>query len=111
MSPQQLAEIAPFDIWDKAAHFLAFTAGAVVLTLALRWSTHWRWRQIVFVAAAAVSLFGAIDEYHQTFTPHRSGADLPDFIADVLGAAAGTLATSLFHARSTRTPRLAPARD
>src|SRR5215218_3067059 len=26
MSPRQLAQIAPFDLWDKAAHFLAFAA-------------------------------------------------------------------------------------
>jgi VanZ family protein len=111
MTPRQLASISPFSLWDKAAHFLAFAGGAALLTLALRWSTSWRWRQIVLVTAAAVALFGVIDEYHQTFTPHRSGADLGDWIADVLGAVVGTIATSLFHARSTRTHHLAPAGD
>jgi VanZ family protein len=111
MSPRQLDDFAPFDLWDKAAHFFAFAAGAVALALALRWSTAWRWRKIVLAAATAVALFGVIDEYHQTFTPNRSGADLADWIADALGACAGTVATSFFHARSTRTPRLAPARD
>lgn len=108
MTPRQLNSIAPFDLWDKAAHFLAFAVGAAVLTLALRWSTAWRWRQIVLVTAAAVALFGVFDEYHQTFTPHRSGGDISDWTADALGALAGTVATSLFYARSTRTPRLAP---
>jgi VanZ family protein len=111
MTPSQLQQIAPFDFWDKAAHFLAFAAGAVALSLALRWSTAWPWKRIVLIAVAAVALFGAIDEYHQTFTPHRSGADLSDWTADMLGALTGALATAFFHARTTRTHRLAPAGD
>jgi VanZ family protein len=31
-------------------------------------------------------LVGALDEYHQTFTPHRSGNDIGDLTADVLGS-------------------------
>jgi VanZ family protein len=36
------------------------------------------------------ALIGALDEYHQTFTPGRSGNDPFDWLADLLGAAAGT---------------------
>lgn len=34
-------------------------------------------------------LVGIIDEYHQTFTPGRTGNDLGDWIADILGSIAG----------------------
>lgn len=109
LSGQQLHDIAPFDLWDKAAHFLAFAVGAMTLTVALAWSTAWPGRRIALFAVLAVALFGAIDEYHQTFTPHRSGADVPDWIADTLGALTGTLGVLFIHARSTRPPYLAPA--
>ena len=33
--------------------------------------------------------FGALDEGVQTLTPGRTGADITDWIADVIGAAAG----------------------
>ena len=35
------------------------------------------------------SVIGRLDEYHQTFTPGRSGNDYGDWLADTLGAAAG----------------------
>lgn len=111
MSPRELHEIAPFQFWDKAAHFTAFATGAVALVLALRWSSAWSWPRILCFAVLALAIFGAIDEFHQTFTPHRSGADPSDWTADLLGALAGALLTAFFHARFTRTPRLAPAGD
>jgi VanZ family protein len=99
-----------FDVWDKAAHFTAFFAGAVALVIALRWSTKWTWTRIAIFTVIAISLYGASDEYHQLYTPHRSGADIGDWLADSLGAAAGTLLTVFIHARSTRPHRPTPAR-
>jgi VanZ family protein len=109
MTPPQLEELAPFQFWDKAEHFLAFVAGAVNLTLALSWSTAWSWKRIIIFTAIALAVFGAADEIHQLYTPNRSGADPYDWTADTLGAVTGTLLTSLIYARHCRTRRPAPA--
>lgn len=109
MTPPQLDELAPFKIWDKAAHFSAFFAGAVNLTLALRWSTAWPWKRMVIFTVAALAIFGALDEIHQLSTPHRSGADPFDWTADTLGSVAGALLTAFIYARYFSPPRPAPA--
>ena len=110
MTPLQLREIAPFELWDKAEHFIAFAAGAVNLALALCWSTAWPWKRVILFTAIAISIFGAADEIHQLFTPNRSGADPYDWTADTLGALTGALLTALVYARYFSTPRPAPAR-
>jgi VanZ family protein len=105
---QEIAELNIFDVWDKAAHFTAFCTGAVVLAVALRRSTDWTWTRIAFFTAVAISLYGASDEYHQLYTPHRSGADVGDWLADTLGGAAGALAVTFTYARLTQTHRPTP---
>jgi VanZ family protein len=110
MSGQEIQEMAP-SFWDKGAHFIAFAAGAVALTVALRVSTFWSWRRVVVVAIVALSAFGAADEYHQRFTPGRTGADVHDWMADTLGAAAGAVATYLIYGRFSRKSAPAPAGD
>ena len=110
MTPPQLYEIAPFEMWDKAEHFIAFGAGAVNLALALCWSTAWPWKRVIVFTVIAISVFGAVDEIHQLFTPNRSGADPYDWTADTLGALTGALLTALIYARYFSTPRQAPAR-
>ncbi len=109
MTPPQINDIAPFQMWDKAAHFIAFLAGSVNLTLALRWGTAWPWKRVAVFTIAAISVFGAVDEIHQLFTPNRSGADPYDWTADTLGAIAGTLLTATLYARYFSTRRPAPA--
>jgi VanZ family protein len=106
----RIHEINVFHIWDKAAHAIAFFAGAVLLALALRWSTEWPWARIVGFSIVAVSLYGVSDEWHQLHTPHRSGGNLDDWLADTLGAIVGALATSFTHAHYQRKNRPAPAR-
>ena len=108
LSGSDIEKINVLDVWDKAAHFTAFAAGAVLLALALRWNTAWSWPRIACVSIAAISLFGGTDEWHQLYTPHRSGADVGDWIADTLGAIAGAAAT-FFHARHQLKNRPAPA--
>jgi VanZ family protein len=109
MTPPQLEELAPFQLWDKAEHFLAFFAGAINLTLALCWNTRWPWKQLIIFSVIALSVFGAVDEIHQLFTPNRSGADPYDWSADTLGALTGTLLTFLIYVRNFRTRRPTPA--
>lgn len=110
-SGAELERLDVLDLWDKAAHFLAFALGGVPMVLALRWSFDWPRQKVLIVSIIALAAYGALDELHQLFTPGRSGGDLADWIADALGAAAGSLATLTIHARTQRPHRPAPARD
>lgn len=110
-SGAEIQEMNLLDLWDKAAHFVAFAAGGVPMILALRWSFGWPSRKLLLVSALALSCYGAADEYHQLLTPGRSGADVSDWIADTLGAFAGSLATLSIHARRQSPHRPAPSRD
>ncbi|HEX8296235.1 MAG TPA: VanZ family protein, partial [Chthoniobacteraceae bacterium] len=96
MSGPELEEL-DFKLWDKGAHFIAFLVGGLLLGAAWRWSVGWPWKKLAPLAILALMLFGAIDEIHQLYTPNRSGADLADWIADVLGSAAGVLLFLLIH--------------
>lgn len=111
MRPDQLNNLSSVKLWDKAEHFLAFAIGTANLALVLRWSSRWPLARVALVSIVAISFFAAADEIHQLFTPGRSGADVFDWIADTLGAAAGTSLILLFYARPSRPPLLAPAGD
>lgn len=65
---------------DKLVHFLVF---GLLATLVVR--NGFAPRQ-AWVAVAAVSAFGAADEWHQGFTPGRV-VEVADWVADTLGAA------------------------
>ena len=53
--------------------------------------------KFIWVLAAGLSiLYGASDEWHQTFVPGRC-ATLADWVADVLGSIAGVLAVYLYY--------------
>ena len=65
---------------DKFAHFAVY---GLLGTLACRIGRN-GWRA-AFGAWLVVALFGASDEWHQSFVPGRS-SDFGDWIADTLGA-------------------------
>ena len=71
--------------FDKVVHFSVF---GLLATLVLRATGANRW----WLALVIVSVFGATDELHQSFTPGRS-MDYHDWIADTLGA---VLAVTLY---------------
>lgn len=98
----EIEELNVFEIGDKAAHFAAFLTGAALLSVALRWSTRWTWTRILWTAALLVAAFGATDEFHQLYTPNRSGADVFDWLADALGGIAGSFLTPMIYARFAR---------
>ena len=108
LSGKKIEEMNAFDVSDKVVHFGAYAAGAVLLALALRWNTEWSWPRIVCSTIAAISLYGVTDEWHQLYTPHRSGGDLADWTADTLGALAGALTAAFSHARYFLKNRPAP---
>jgi VanZ family protein len=77
---------------DKLLHAIEYAALGALLVPALRLAG----RSPVAALALAVglaSLYGATDEFHQSFVPGRS-ADVLDWVADTLGAALGALVAS-----------------
>ncbi|MCW1913884.1 VanZ family protein [Luteolibacter sp. GHJ8] len=80
-----------FKFSDKLIHFCYFFGGGLVAAaffFRLQPATP-NWRRILLLAILAAGLTGALDEYHQSFVFGRSGNDLPDFIADLLGSIVG----------------------
>jgi hypothetical protein len=72
---------------DKVLHFSAFAGLAFLLALAVR-----QWRPLgllqYLLLAAALLIYGAIDEATQLLVPGRS-CELADWLADAAGAVAG----------------------
>jgi len=93
LSPQDLPEAA-FLFWDKLNHFIAYAIGGWLASAAVRVS---RPRTgvagAIVIGTAMIAAFGILDEAFQTLTPGRSGGDVDDWIADVLGASTGALLT------------------
>lgn len=83
---------------DKILHTLYFTGGSMAVFMALQVKQ----RPVSRVAAMALAVMfcaavGAFDEWHQTFTPGRSGNDPYDWLADVTGGVLGFLLGLLVH--------------
>ena len=93
---------------DKLIHFVEFG----ILCLALCWSLSSAQvgsKEIykIILAIGITSLYGISDEFHQSFTPHRS-ADVFDWLADTVGAvAAGFLWQTLVYKLQTKEKSLA----
>lgn len=77
---------------DKLEHAAYFTLGGLLFFLGLRAA-----RPGMGCGSAAVftvlfcSAVGALDEFHQSFIPNRSGNDWGDWLADTAGGLFGTL--------------------
>ncbi len=93
LTPRDFPEAA-FLFWDKLSHFLAYAVGGWLAAAALRTS---RPRtpvvRLLLVAVLLIAAFGILDEAFQTLTPGRTGGDVDDWVADLLGAAAGAALT------------------
>lgn len=89
----------PIPNFDKIEHFGFFFGGSGLLCAYLyrRKPEQPNWRMIIGCVIAAIALTGCLDEYHQTFTPGRSGNDPIDWMADVLGATAGAFTFKRLH--------------
>ena len=83
--------------FDKILHFLYFLIGAALLSVALYLRGLSSWCRNLSVVLITVAVIGALDEWHQSWIPGRSGNDLGDWIADLLGGVAGALITKSFH--------------
>jgi VanZ family protein len=77
---------------DKVIHLISFAGLAGSWTF---WFPPQSWKKHLLrnalICIIAVSVYGALDEYHQSFTPGREVSAL-DWLADTLGAALGTSA-------------------
>lgn len=91
LTPRELPESA-FLLWDKLNHVLAFAVGGWLAATALRVSRPTMPVAGALVAAVVlIAAFGVLDETVQTLTPGRSGGNLGDWVADVIGAVLGAL--------------------
>jgi VanZ family protein len=76
-------------VWDKLLHLIEYGGLAALLCRALL-GEGLGWLTAVAGAIVAASLYGASDEWHQSFVPMRD-ADVRDWVADTLGGMAGAL--------------------
>jgi VanZ family protein len=74
-------------VWDKALHLIEYGGLGMLLCRAFR-GEGVAWPAAVFLAFVAAGLYGASDEWHQSFVPLRD-ADIRDWFADTMGATVG----------------------
>lgn len=97
--PGSDVSLLPIPYADKVAHFGYFLGGGFLSAWSLRTYLGWRYGVVALVALAGMAVVGAGDELHQLFTPGRSGADLGDWIADLLGGLTGVLGFIFIHVK------------
>jgi VanZ family protein len=92
-------ELPPIPHIDKVAHFGFFLGGSGLLCawLFCRNPETTNWPRLIVTAVAVIALVGCLDEYHQSHTPGRTGNDIADWTADVLGALTGALIFKAVH--------------
>ncbi|MBK1832843.1 VanZ family protein [Roseibacillus ishigakijimensis] len=78
---------------DKILHFGYFFGGGGLLSAALflKKSRPLTGSSLHLAVVLTLFLTGALDEWHQSWDPHRSGNDAGDLTFDILGALAGTV--------------------
>lgn len=86
----------PFPHFDKILHFSYFAGGAFLLSSVLL-RVFSRVHVAIFLTMLAGILIGRLDEFHQSLVPFRSGNDINDFLADMLGTVAGIWLARLIH--------------
>jgi VanZ family protein len=77
-------------VWDKLLHATEYAGLGVLLVRGLR-GEGMPWRTAVLLAMLLASLYGASDEWHQSFVPGRD-SDVNDWYADTVGGGLGALA-------------------
>lgn len=82
--------LPPLPHIDKVAHLTYFTLGSLCFgRFVSLWAPSWRRGRVVLACVLFAAAVGVVDEYHQSFTPGRSGNDVGDGIADTLGGLVG----------------------
>jgi VanZ family protein len=90
-----VSSLPSVDVSDKLKHFGAFLGLSVLLSLTLIYQNKILLFKKYFMVAAFVisSLYGLLDEIHQSFVPGRNSEFL-DWFADSVGAAIGIIIIS-----------------
>ncbi|MBL9178029.1 MAG: VanZ family protein [Verrucomicrobiaceae bacterium] len=89
-SQSKLPSPAKFEGIDKIEHTLYFAAGGMCFLLGLRTAGFARkTTSAILLTVLFCAITGLLDEWHQTFTPGRSGGDVWDWAADTLGGFVG----------------------
>ena len=91
---------------DKLYHFIEYAIlGGLVARAFLKAKPSIVPSQLIWGLSAAISiLYGASDEWHQTFVPGRF-ATLADWVADVIGSIAGVLGVYLYYKKPSAVSR------
>ena len=82
---------------DKAIHFAFFAGGAFLMSAYLQAWWGQRWKRIFVTTLIVFAILGAVDEWHQLSVVGRSGGDIFDWLADVLGTMGGVAALKGWH--------------
>lgn len=77
--------LGPMALNDKAKHFALYGVFAYLVVRALAPRMAGRPVRLIMATVALVSLYGASDEFHQSFVPGRS-AEVADWLVDSLAA-------------------------
>ena len=73
---------------DKIVHFFLYAFFAICTAWALRLTRLRHHKKLIFFAVIIVALYGASDEFHQSFVSGRSSS-FYDWLADLIGAGIG----------------------
>lgn len=81
---------ATFEGIDKIQHAIYFAAGGACFLLGLRLAGFARKTPTaILLTVLFCATVGGLDEWHQTYTPGRSGGDVWDWFADMTGGLIG----------------------
>jgi VanZ family protein len=91
-SQSNLPSPAKFEGVDKFEHTIFFAAGGMCFLLGLRLAGFAKTTQTaILLTMLFCAGVGGFDEWHQTYTPGRSGGDVWDWSADTLGGFIGAV--------------------
>lgn len=88
--PAMLAFALEIPNGDKLVHAGYFFLIGLFTVRAARWGEGWSRTRTVLIVLLLGTVYGLVDEFHQTFTPNRD-SDPWDLVADVTGAACAAL--------------------
>ncbi len=92
LASRAVPDIGPrFPHKDKVVHLCLYGVLGWLVTRPLRRAHGLPLQKAVALAIILAALYGASDEWHQSFVPHRT-ADIDDWLADLIGAALGQIA-------------------
>jgi VanZ family protein len=97
-----------FPFKDKVGHWLLFCGLGWLSAWALRRAHNFSLPKTFLLATLISSAYGASDEFHQLFVPHRS-CELGDWLVDTLGASAAAAAFYVYESHRSAQANRQPA--